>query len=80
MDKRFLQAHREACWALFLTLFYLLAWIVTAYVPDNAPGVTGLPHWFELSCLLLPLLFIVLCWLTIRLLFRDIPLGDDDAQ
>lgn len=80
MDRRFPQAHREARWALFLTLFYLGAWIVAGYLPDNEPGVTGLPHWFELSCLVVPLIFIVLCWLMIRVIFRDIPLGDDDAQ
>lgn len=80
MDKRFLQAHREARWALGLTLAYLLGWALTGYLPDNAPGVTGLPHWFELSCLLLPLLFIVLCWLMVRLAFRDISLEDSDVQ
>lgn len=80
MDKRFPQAHKEARWALFLTLFYLVGWIVTAYLPDNTAGLTGLPRWFEFSCLLLPLVFIVLCWLMTHLVFRDIPLGDDDAQ
>ncbi|AUG98500.1 YhdT family protein [Pectobacteriaceae bacterium CE70] len=80
MDKRFLQAHREARWALGLTLAYLLAWILTAYLPDNAPGITGLPHWFELACLWLPLLFIVLCWLMVHFVFRDIALEDHDAE
>ena len=80
MDRRFPQAHREARWALFLTLFYLGAWTVAGYLPDNAPGLTGLPHWFELACLAVPLVFILLCWLMIRVVFRDIPLGDNDAQ
>jgi uncharacterized membrane protein YhdT len=74
MDARFRQAGKEAIFALILTVLYLFGWLVTAYLADNAAGITGLPHWFELSCLLLPLVFIGLCWLMIRYLFRSIPL------
>ena len=35
MDKRFIQAHREARWRQ-LTLLYLLAWGLAAYLPDTA--------------------------------------------
>lgn len=80
MDQRFIQAHREARWALGLTLLYLLAWLMAAYLPDSASGVTGLPHWFETACLLVPLLFIGLCWLMVRAVFRDISLEDGDAN
>ncbi|MBW7981794.1 YhdT family protein [Enterobacillus tribolii] len=80
MDSRFAQAHREARWALWLTLAYLAGWIVMAYVPDSVQGITGLPHWFEMACLLLPLVFILLCWVMVRLVFRDIPLGGDRAD
>ncbi|VTM59777.1 membrane protein [Klebsiella pneumoniae] len=31
MDKRFVQAHKEARWALWLTLLYLAAWLAAAY-------------------------------------------------
>ena len=61
MDKRFVQAHKEARWALWLTLLYLAAWLAAAYLPGVAIGFTGLPHWFEMACLLVPLLFILLC-------------------
>ncbi|MDW5502689.1 YhdT family protein [Pseudomonas lundensis] len=80
MDKRFIQAHREARWALGLTLLYLLAWSLAAYLPNNELGITGLPHWFEMACLLVPLLFIGLCWLMVRCIFRDISLEDGDAN
>ena len=30
MDKRFVQAHKEARWALWLTLLYLAAWLAAA--------------------------------------------------
>ena len=77
MDKRFLQAHREARWSFWLAVAYLAAWSLTAWLPDNKTGPTGLPHWFEMACMLVPLLFIFLCWLMVRLIFRDIPLEDD---
>lgn len=80
MDNRFTQAHREARWSLILTLAYLVAWILFAYLPDNHPGPTGLPHWFELACLALPMLFIFLCWLMVRVIFRDISLESHDAN
>ena len=49
MDARFVQAHKEARWALWLTLLYLVTWLVTAYLPDSTLGFTGLPHWFEMA-------------------------------
>jgi uncharacterized membrane protein YhdT len=77
MDKRFVQAHREARWAFGLTLAYLVAWSLAAYLPGDTQGFTGLPHWFEMACLLIPLLFILLSWLMVRVIFRDISLEDD---
>jgi uncharacterized membrane protein YhdT len=79
MDARFVQAHKEARWALWLTLLYLAAWLVTAYLPNSDIGITGLPHWFEMACLLVPLVFILLCWAMVKFIYRDIPLEDDDA-
>jgi uncharacterized membrane protein YhdT len=78
MDKRFVQAHKEARWALWLTLLYLAAWLAAAYLPGVA-SVYRPAHWFEMACLLVPLLFILLCWAMVKLVFRDIPLEDDDA-
>ncbi len=77
MDNRFVQAHKEARWTLWLTILYLAAWIAAAWIPDSAIGPTGLPHWFEMACLITPFLFILLCWLMVRFLFRDIPLEDE---
>ncbi|MBK4715383.1 MULTISPECIES: YhdT family protein [Tenebrionibacter/Tenebrionicola group] len=80
MDNRFVQAHKEARWTTWLTLLYLAAWIAAAWLPDAGNGPTGLPHWFEMACLLVPLIFILLCWLMVRVLFRDIPLEDTHAD
>lgn len=76
MDARFVQAHKEARWSVFLTLAYLAFWGLSAWLGGSESGVTGLPRWFELSCLFAPLFFIFLCWLMVRLLFRDMPLED----
>ncbi|SFU45464.1 YhdT family protein [Xenorhabdus koppenhoeferi] len=80
MDRRFVQSHKEARWAVFLTLAYLVGWLLSAYLPSDAIGITGLPRWFELACLLLPALFIILCWLMIKFIFKDIQLEDSDAK
>ncbi|BDY97865.1 hypothetical protein MUTS15_65220 [Escherichia coli] len=45
----------------------------------RCPGFTGFPRWFEMACILTPLLFIGLCWAMVRFIYRDIPLEDDDA-
>lgn len=78
MEKRFIQAHREARWSFWLAVAYLAAWSVAAWLGGNQPGVTGLPHWFEMACLLVPLLFILFCWLMIKRVFRDISLEDPE--
>ncbi|MDR0806579.1 MAG: YhdT family protein [Enterobacteriaceae bacterium] len=77
-DPRFIQAHKEASWAVGLTIAYMIAWTLAAYLPDNKLGITGLPHWFEMACLLIPLIFTLLCWLMVRFVFRDIPLEDNN--
>lgn len=77
MDTRFLQAHKEARWSFWLAITYLVCWALTAWLWDSKPGISGLPHWFELSCLLVPGLFIVFCWLMVRIVFRDISLEDE---
>ena len=70
---------KEARWALGLTLLYLAVWLVAAYLSGVAPGFTGFPRWFEMACILTPLLFIGLCWAMVKFIYRDIPLEDDDA-
>ena len=77
IDTRFIQAHREARCAFWLAVAYLAVWALCAWLGGLQPGFTGLPRWFELSCLFAPLLFIILCGLMVRVCFRDIPLEDD---
>lgn len=80
MDSRFRQAHKEAFWSLILTITYLVVWVITAHFAGNQAGVTGLPRWFELSCLFVPGLFILLCWAMVHFVFRDISLEQPDEK
>ncbi|MDR5609873.1 hypothetical protein CBG25_20090 [Arsenophonus sp. ENCA] len=80
MDKRFLQSNKEARWSVFLTVAYLCSWIMTAYLPGEEMGITGMPLWFELSCLYLPLIFILLCVLMVKFIFKQMSLEDKDAN
>ncbi|MCU5771263.1 YhdT family protein [Erwiniaceae bacterium BAC15a-03b] len=80
MDARFLQAHKEARWSFALAILYLAAWGLSAWLVGSEIGFTGLPRWFEVSCLYVPLLFLVLCWLMIRTVFRDMSLEDNHGN
>lgn len=80
MDRRFVQAYKEARWTLWLTLAYVLAWCLAAYLPNPQTTVSGLPLWFVLSCLFIPLLFIGLCGLMVRYLFKNMSLEDEHAD
>ena len=80
MDGRFLQANRVARWSLGLSLAYLLVWALSAWLGGTQSGISGLPRWFELSCIFAPLLFIVLCTLMVRVIFRDMSLEDSNGK
>ncbi|HGN1704355.1 TPA: YhdT family protein [Providencia rettgeri] len=80
MDKRFLQSNKEARWSLYLTIAYMIGWVICAYLPSNTLGATGLPLWFEWSCLILPVIFILLCIMMVKIIFKDISLEENDAD
>lgn len=79
MDKRFVQAHKEARWAA----------VANPSLPCGLAGCrlsAGRRYWpnrpaalVRNACLLVPLVFILLCWAMVKVIYRDIPLEDDDA-
>lgn len=73
-DKRYLQANKEAKLSLFITILYLLMWVISAYSLGDRPGIFGFPAWFELSCIFTPIAFIIICYLVVRYCFKDISL------
>ncbi|SCB88649.1 YhdT family protein [Gilliamella intestini] len=74
MDARYKQANKEAKLSLLLTFIYLLGWVICAYCISDKIGFLGLPLWFELSCIIVPLGFILLCWLVVKFQFKNISL------
>ncbi|OCG01200.1 YhdT family protein [Gilliamella sp. wkB112] len=74
MDIRYQQASKEAKLSLLLTIIYLLAWVLGAYLSSDKLGILGLPLWFEISCILVPVGFILLCWIVVKFQFQDISL------
>ncbi len=74
MDTRYKQANKEAKLSLLLTIIYFAAWVITAYTVKNQTGFLGLPLWFELSCIFIPLGFILLCFAIVKKQFKNIPL------
>lgn len=77
IDLRYKQASKEALWAFLLTVLYAIGWCVCAYLPPNTFGLFGFPLWFELSCIYLPIVFIIVMYWVIKLVFKDIDLTDN---
>lgn len=77
--KRSQQIKREVRWALWLTLFYLVGWVVFAYfLPFSVQerGILGFPIWFEAACIGLPILFVLLTMIVTKGVYKTIDLGD----
>lgn len=70
------QLMREVRWALWLTLIYLAGWIGFAYFSPSGRGMLGFPIWFELSCVYLPILFVLLTVIVIKTVYKDIDLEE----
>ncbi|MBC9131137.1 DUF997 family protein [Frischella sp. Ac48] len=73
-DKRYLQANKEARLSLYITLFYMVSWILSAYFLSNKQGLFGFPAWFEVSCIFTPIGFIALCYIVVKTQFKNISL------
>ncbi len=78
--QRYQQAAREAKWALFLTILYVIGWCLCAYLPQETAGPIGFPLWFELSCIYLPVLFMVVAYWVIKIVYQNISLEQEPEQ
>lgn len=68
------QLTREARWAVWLTLIYLLGWVGFAYFSPQGRGLLGFPIWFELSCIFLPVLFSLIATIVVKKVYKNIGL------
>ena len=80
LSQRYKQAAKEARWALGLAILYVIGWCVCAYLPKGALGPIGFPLWFELSCIYLPILFVVIGYWIVKIVFLDIPLDVESKE
>lgn len=68
------QLAKEARWALFLTLIYILGWVGFAHFSPKGRGILGFPIWFELSCILLPIIFTLIATVVVKNIYKNIEL------
>lgn len=64
-----IKANKQALIISLITLAYLILAILLAWFSPKGLGILGLPLWFELSCLLLPFVFIVVMIFIIKTTF-----------
>lgn len=82
LRSRYQQANKEAILAILLSLGYFVWWYLSAYgitpeqvTPESLPTLYfGLPLWFLLSCIIGPIIFSILCFLMVKLFYKDISL------
>lgn len=74
------QLNREARWAFWLSLIYLIGWGGFAYFSPTGRGILGFPLWFELSCIYLPLAFTVLVYAVIKIVYQNISLENENNE
>lgn len=72
------QIHQEVHWVLWLTAFYIIGWAISAYLLPATKGILGFPLWFEVACLYIPTLFIILITIVIKRYFKEIPLEENN--
>lgn len=80
LQQRYKQAAKEARWTFGLTILYVIGWCVCAYLPENTAGPLGFPLWFELSCIYLPILFIVVAFWVTQIVFQHIDLENNKEE
>ena len=80
LSQRYKQATKEARWALGLAILYVIGWCVCDYLPKNSSGPFGFPLWFELSCIYLPILFVIIGYWIVKIVFLDIPLDVESKE
>ncbi|OOR89567.1 hypothetical protein B0181_06230 [Moraxella caviae] len=68
------QLAKEAMWAVILTVFYLIGWVIAAYFSPDGAGFFGFPLWFEASCFYLPLLFLFVSFVVLKRVYQPLDL------
>lgn len=77
-DPRYKRSNQEAKWGILLGLFNLVLWFVFGYGFSRGPVeeytyVLGLPLWFFLSCIVTPIIVIIIVFIMTNRM-TDMPL------
>ena len=74
------QLAREARWAVWLALVYLIGWVAFAYFTPSGRGILGFPIWFELACIALPICFTCIVFWVVKAVYQDIDLNKEQGD
>lgn len=82
-DPRFRIANREALIGIGLVVINFLLWYGTAYGFGSKPVaeytyIWGLPAWFFYSCIVVTLVMLVLVIVSVKFLYKEVPLGEEE--
>jgi uncharacterized membrane protein YhdT len=85
IDKRFKIAHREALIGVVLVVINFIWWYGFGFGMGsgevaNYSYIYGLPAWFFYSCILGTLVMIFLVIFTVKVLFKDVPFGEEEGE
>jgi uncharacterized membrane protein YhdT len=77
-DPRYKQCNKEAIYGIVLGVFNFILWAVFGYGFGSGPAedykyILGLPLWFALSCILTPIVIIILTFVLVNKM-DDMPL------
>ena len=74
------QLAKEARWAVWLALIYLIGWVIFAYFSPAGRGIFGFPIWFELACIALPLCFTCIVYWVVKTVYQNIDLDKEQSD
>ncbi|MCA0986976.1 YhdT family protein [Guptibacillus algicola] len=82
-DPRFQIANREALIGIGLVVINFLLWYGTAYGFGSKPVaeynyIWGLPAWFFYSCIVVTLVMLVLVIVSVKFLYKEVPLDEEE--
>ncbi|MDQ0229303.1 YhdT family protein [Metabacillus malikii] len=82
-DNRFKIAHKEAKIGIILVLINFIWWFSFAYGfgsgdPLEYRYILGFPEWFFYSCVIGFLLMVLLVYIVVTFLFKEVPFEQDE--
>ena len=85
IERRFKIAHREALIGCALAAFNIIWWYGFAYglgskPPEEYTYILGFPAWFFLSCIAGFVVMVILVFLVVKFVLKDVSFEDDEGE